>query len=173
MALKDSLTHFANVDGYSSVLTKADYDNNMDILANAIDTKLDANLKTSDESFSRNVKVATISTADATQTIITSVANLPAKAIVNINIYSQNLKDDYSTKWIFEGSIYATIDASGTISVTNNLTDIVKDDTNWAFATAGNNGTADGGASIDLKVTGVASTNIKWSVFLDIKINKF
>jgi len=173
MALKESLKHFANTDGYSTVLTKADYDSNIDILADAIDTKLDAELKSSDESFSRKVKVATISTADATETVITNVGNLPAGAIVNINIYSQNLQDDYATKWIFEGSIYATIDASGAITITNSLTDIVKDDTSWAFATAGNNGTADGGASIDLKVTGKDSTNIKWGVFLDIKINKF
>ena len=171
MALKESLKHFANTDGYSTVLTKADYDSNIDILADAIDTKLDAELKTSD--FIRKVKVATISTADATETVITNVGNLPAGAIVNINIYSQNLQDDYSTKWIFEGNIYATIDANGAITVANSLTDIVKDDTNWAFATAGNNGDSTGGASIDLKVTGVASTNIKWSVFLDIKVNKF
>jgi len=173
MALKDTLKHFANMDGYATVLTKADFDSNIDTLANAIDTKLDANIKTSDGSFERYLQSATISTTDATQTIITSVANLPIKAIVNIDIYSQNLQDDYSTKWIFEGSIYATINASGTISVTNSLTDIVKDDTNWAFATAGNNGDSTGGASIDLKVTGKASTNIKWSVFLDIKVNKF
>jgi len=171
MALKESLKHFANTDGYSTVLTKADYDSNIDILADAIDTKLDAELKTSD--FIRKVKVATISTADATETVITNVGNLPAGAIVNINIYSQNLQDDYSTKWIFEGNIYATIDANGAITVANSLTDIVKDDTNWAFATAGNNGDSTGGASIDLKVTGKDSSNIKWSVFLDIKINKF
>ena len=173
MALKDTLKHFANMDGYATVLTKADYDSNIDILADAIDTKLDAELKTSDKSFSRKVKVATISTADDTQTVITNVGNLPIKAIVNIDIYSQNLQDDYATKWIFEGSIYANIKDDGTITVASSLTDIVKDDTDWAFATAGNNGDSTGGASIDLKVTGKASTNIKWSVFLDIKINKF
>ena len=173
MALKDTLQHFSNMDGYSTVLTKADYDGNIDTLANAIDTKLEAELKTSDETFSRYLKSATISTTDDTQTIIANVGSLPIKAIVNIDIYSQNLQDDYTTKWIFKGNIYATIDENGTITIANNLNDIVKDDTTWAFATVGNNGTASGGASIDLKVTGKATTNIKWSLFLDIKVNKF
>ena len=180
MALKDTLKHFANMDGYATVLTKADFDSNIDTLANAIDTnssnidtKLDKIISINSGSFERYLQSATISTADDTQTIIASVANLPIKSIVNIDIYSQNLQDDYSTKWIFEGSVYANIKDDGTITVTNSLTDIVKDDTDWAFATAGNNGDSTGGASIDLKVTGKASTNIKWSVFLDIKVNKF
>lgn len=201
MALKDTLIHFANTDGYSSVLTKADYDSNLDKLADTIDTntnnittntsdistnkdnitknandiatKLNAILINDDGTFKRYLKYANLETTDATQTTITSVTDLPIKAIVNVDIYSQNLQDDYATKWIFEGSIYATIKDDGTITADKSLTDIVKDDSDWAFDIAGNDGDSSGGASIDLKVTGKDSTNIKWSVFLDVKINTF
>ena len=37
MALKDSLKHFKEADGYSVIVTKEDLDNNMDSLADAID----------------------------------------------------------------------------------------------------------------------------------------
>lgn len=37
MALKDSLKHFKDADGYSVIVTKEDLDNNMDSLADAID----------------------------------------------------------------------------------------------------------------------------------------
>jgi len=173
MALKDSLKHFSQVDGYSSVLTKADYDYNIDTLADNIDTKLDSIVSVDNGSFKRYIKSATIKTTDSTETIITSVLNLPIECIVAINIYSQSLQDDYSTKWIFNGTIYATIKDDGTITADKSLTDVVKDDSDWAFDIAGNNGDSSGGASIDLKVTGKDSTTIKWSVFLDIKINKY
>ena len=37
MALKDNLKHFKDFDGYSGSLTKSDFDNNIDTLADAID----------------------------------------------------------------------------------------------------------------------------------------
>ena len=191
MALKEQLKHFSSVDNYSSVMTKADYDSNMDILAdnidnlsneldsdvtdltNKINTKLDSIISIDSGSFTRFLESATITTTDSTETIITSVANLPIKCIVAIDTYSQNLQDDYATKWIFNGTIYATIKDDGTITASSSLTDVVKDDSDWAFDIAGNDGDSSGGASIDLKVTGKDSTTIKWSVFLDIKINKY
>ena len=39
MALKDSLKHFKDFDGYSGNLSKSDMDNNLDLLANEIDKK--------------------------------------------------------------------------------------------------------------------------------------
>jgi len=39
MALKDSLKHFNDFDDYSGSLTKADMDNNLDLLADEIDKK--------------------------------------------------------------------------------------------------------------------------------------
>jgi len=171
--LKDNLKHFSQMDEYASVMTKQDYDANIDIIADEVDKKLNANIETVDKTFKRYLKSAVVSTTDATQTIIMSVLDIPIESVVSVELYSQDLQDDYATKWILKGTIYATVKDDGTITADKSLTDVVKDDTDWAFDIAGNNGDSSGGASIDLKVTGKDSTNIKWSAFCDIKIAKF
>ena len=207
MAFKDNLKFFSQMDGYVSVLTKADFDNNTDTIATKfdntdteisnindeintinndittindeintinsnVDKKLEAIIIVDSGSFKRYLESATVSTTDSTQTTILTIGSLPIKSVISIDTYSQNLQDDYATKWIFNGTIYATIKDDGTITVDKSLTDIVKDDSDWAFDIAGNNGDSDN-ASIDLKVTGKDSTNIKWSIFCDVKVNKF
>ncbi len=179
MALKDSLKHFSNTDGYSSVLTKSDFDFDIDTLADNIDTnssnidkKMDKVI-TNGDNFKRYVDSAFIATSDDTQTTIKNIGNLPPKSVVAIEIYSQNLQDDYTTKWIFKGTIYAVVKDDKTITADKDLTDVKKDDTDWGFDITANNGDDDTPANIDLKVTGKASTNINWSVFVDIKINNF
>jgi len=170
MALKEQLKHFSSVDNYSSVMTKADYDSNMDILADEIDTKVNKVISLNSANFQRNYRFATIDTADSTETIIYSYLNMPVKTMFEFDIKLQALQDDYSTKWIAVGTGYATIADDGTIATDINLTDVWKDDTDWAFSVSGNNGDSTGGASVDFKVTGKDSTNIKWG--LELKVHR-
>lgn len=163
---KDDLKFFSGTDGYSSVLTKADYDNNINVIASEIDVKVDKVVSLNSSNYQRNYRFATIDTADSTETIIYTYGNMPIKTMFEFDIKLQALQDDYSTKWVAVGTAYATIKDDGTITTDINLTDVWKDDSDWAFSVSGNNGDSTGGASVDFKVTGKDSTNIKWGLEL-------
>ena len=165
MALVDNLKFFNQTDGYNTVLTKADYDSNITTLANEIDKKQNATLKSTDEKAYRYTKIARVATTDSTEVEIMSVVDLPNDSIVAIDMYSQNMQDDDSTKWIFRGVIYATVGSDGTVTVNNALTDIVKDDADWSIDIGSESNI------IHIGVIGKDSTNIAWSIFADIKIN--
>ena len=198
MALKDSLKHYRDTNDYDGGLSERDYDDDIDILADTIDTNTE-NIATNTDNISKNradidtnttstnnntvnkldkvltkdnfkrwLEVDTLDTTDDTETVIHTL-NCDNKSLYNIKIYSQNLKDDYSTKWIFDGECYATIDDNKSITANHSEADIVKDDSDWKYNVTSTNGDDDNQAKIDFKVTGKADTNIKWSVKLEIE----
>jgi len=111
-------------------------------------------------------------TTDEKQTTGNYPISLSPKGIFTLKLSATALKDDYSTKWIFEREIVVTTDADGKVTiVSDDNTDKVKDDSDWAFDIAS---TDDGTTpTVDYKMTGKADTNIAWSVKTEILVNTF
>ena len=111
-------------------------------------------------------------TTDEKQTTGNYPISLSPKGIFTLKLSATALKDDYSTKWIFEREIVVTTDADGKVTiVSDDNTDKVKDDSDWAFDIASTDD--DTTPTVDYKMTGKADTNIAWSVKTEILVNTF
>jgi len=111
-------------------------------------------------------------TTDEKQTTGYYPISLSPKGIFTLKLSATALKDDYSTKWIFEREIVVTTDADGKVTiVSDDNTDKVKDDADWAFDIASTDD--DTTPTIDYKMTGKADTNIAWSIKTEILVNTF
>jgi len=256
MALKDNLKHFKDFDDYSGSLTKADLDNNLDLLADNIDTKADKsivgivtdgttlkqqndenkmtigtncqasgdysfafgkdcevdgyysfafgedcqasgdysfafgedciaenednfvfgfgikNKQTYSKSFGINVgNVAkqnlkhfnSLETTDETQTDFQIPIFLWIKSLNYIIIKCEAIKDDYSTKWIFERKLIVLVDKDGKVTIdSDDNTDIKKDDNDWKFDIESTDDSEN--PTLKLKATGKADTTIAWGI---------
>jgi hypothetical protein len=272
MAIKDNLKHFSDVNGYDDIVTKSDMDNNLDLLADAIDnTPFDSDedkiyskknlgfvvgakkfdLEDTDNGdskiffdrsqksfrggyisnnnwdtdkrgdfsfgFGYDVKATgnysfalgyktiaseegafgmgllyenkqplsfskgtsndnskaqlttfqySLETTDDTQTNTHYPIKLWLKSLNYIIIKGTIIKDDYSTKWIFERKLIVRVDDDGDITIDDdNNTDIVKDDSDWKFDIEAVNDSEN--PTIKLKVTGKADTNIDWGIVVE------
>ena len=228
MVLKDNLKHFKDFDDYGGSLTKKDMDDNLDLLADNVDTKADKSIvgiitdgttlkqqnnenkmtigegctASGDGSFAfgngctasginsftygdgienkqpysksfgidddgitkQNLKYFDIlNTTNDTQTDFYSPIALWVRSLNYIIIRCEAIKDDYSTKWIFERKLIVRVNADGNVTIdSDNNTDIVKDDADWAFDIASTNDSEN--PTLTLKATGKADTNIAWGI---------
>ena len=171
MALKNSIKHFKDVNGYSEVIKKEDIDNNFDLLADEIDEIIDeinTPFENNDLSSFSDVFSAGIKTANDTQTDVSNIT-LKLKSANTITIIGSILQDDYTTKWSFERVLAVTVKDDGSVTIaSDDNTDNVKDDTDWAFDVTSTDDTTN--PYLTMKATGKADTNIIWGV--EVK-NKF
>jgi len=108
-------------------------------------------------------------TTDDTQTANNPNVILYPKSLAYITIKGQALQDDYSTKWIFERKLIVLVDADGVVTISDDSnTDIVKDDSDWAFDVSSSDSDDDNPPMIKTSVTGKADTNIVWGGLIDI-----
>jgi len=85
------------------------------------------------------------------------------KSLNYIIIKCEAIKDDYSTKWIFERKIIVRVDADGNVTIdSDDNTDIIKDDSDWKFDIESTNDSEN--PTLTLKATGKANTNIAWGI---------
>ena len=107
-----------------------------------------------------------LETTDDTQTNTHYPIKLWIKSLNYIIIKGTIIKDDYSTKWIFERKLIVRVDDEGTITIDDDSnTDIVKDDTDWLFDVEAVNDSEN--PIIKLKVTGKTDTNIDWGIVVE------
>jgi hypothetical protein len=107
-----------------------------------------------------------LETTDDTQTNTHYPIKLWIKSLNYIIIKGTIIKDDYSTKWIFERKLIVRIDEEGSVTIDDdNNTDIVKDDSDWKFDIEAVNDSEN--PTIRLKVTGKTDTNITWSIAVE------
>jgi len=228
MALKDNLKHFKDFDDYSGSLTKADLDNNLDLLADNIDTKADKSIVgivtdgttlkpqnnenkfaigkdceaklpysfafgsgckanggydfvfgfriTNKQVFSKSFGINmnnvakqnlkhfnSLKTTDETQTNFQFPIALWIKSLNYIIIKCEAIKDDYSTKWIFERKLIVLVDKDGKVTIdSDDNTDIKKDDNDWKFDIESTDDSEN--PTLKLKATGKADTTIAWGI---------
>jgi len=104
-----------------------------------------------------------IKTTDDTQTNFYFPIALWIKSLNYIIVKCEAIKDDYSTKWIFERKLIVRVDAAGNVTIDSDTNDdIVKDDADWAFDITSTNDATN--PTLTLKATGKASTTIAWGV---------
>jgi hypothetical protein len=104
-----------------------------------------------------------LQTTDDTQSEFDTPLALWLKSLNYIIIKCEAIKDDYATKWIFERKLIVRVDDSGNITIdSDNNTDIVKDDSDWAFDIEAVNDSEN--PTLKLKATGKADTNIAWGI---------
>jgi hypothetical protein len=102
-------------------------------------------------------------TTDDTQTEFNTPLALWLKSLNYIIIKCEALQDDYATKWIFERKLIVRVNENGEITIdSDDNTDIVKDDSDWAFDIETVNDSEN--PTIKLKATGKADTNIAWGI---------
>jgi len=101
-------------------------------------------------------------TTDDTQEDLPTDIMLHLKSLNYIKLYGKAFADDYSTKWIFERTLIVRIDDSGVVTIdSDDNTDIVKDDSDWAFDIEKTDDTEN--PKLTFKVTGKADTTISWN----------
>jgi hypothetical protein len=104
-----------------------------------------------------------LNTTDDTQTEFDTPLALWLKSLNYIIIKCEAIQDDYATKWIFERKLIVRVDADGNVTIdSDDNTDIVKDDSDWAFDIEAVNDSEN--PTIKLKATGKADTNIAWGI---------
>jgi len=104
-----------------------------------------------------------LKTTDETQTDFNYPIKLWIKSLNYITIKCEAIKDDYSTKWIFERKLIVLVDENGNVTIdSDDNTDIVKDDTDWAFDITSTNDSEN--PTLTLKATGKADTTIAWGI---------
>ena len=104
-----------------------------------------------------------LNTTDDTQTEFNTPLALWLKSLNYIIIKCEAIKDDYATKWIFERRLIVRVNENGEITIdSDNNTDIVKDDSDWAFDIEAVNDSEN--PTLKLKATGKADTNIAWGI---------
>jgi len=158
--LIDNMTFFESENGYDKKVLPADIDNNFKLLANKIDERVGKDFVDDSIGTLAKVEINAIKTIDDTQTDLINIILKP-KCTANIKIIGTALQDDYATEWVFNRELAIVIDDSGSVTIdADNNTDVVKDDTDWAFDVTATNDSAN--PYITLKVTGKASTNIIW-----------
>ena len=104
-----------------------------------------------------------LKTTDDTQSEFNTPLALWLKSLNYIIIKCEAIKDDYATKWIFERRLIVRVNENGEITIdSDNNTDIVKDDSDWAFDIEAVNDSTN--PTLKLKATGKADTNIAWGI---------
>jgi autotransporter adhesin len=104
-----------------------------------------------------------LETTSSTQTTFDAPIALFLKSVNYLIIKCQALKDDYSTKWIFERKLIVRVDDSGNVTIdSDDNTDIVKDNSSWAFDIEAVNDSEN--PTLNLKVTGEDDVNIVWGI---------
>ena len=100
-------------------------------------------------------------TSDDAQKSFNKPIKLFIKSLNHITMRGQAYQDDYATKWVFERKIIVSVNDAGEITVvSDDATDIVKDDADWAFDIDSANDSDT--PTLIPKVTGKADTNIIW-----------
>ena len=154
-----ALGYKTTASGYQSLVIGKEIENKQDISFSegASNTNSKAQLTTFQYS---------VETTDDTQTNTHYPIKLWLKSLNYIIIKGTIIKDDYSTKWIFERKLIVRVDDEGSITIDDdNNTDIVKDDSDWKFdIEAVNDGE---NPTIKMKVTGKSDTNIDWGIAVE------
>jgi len=108
----------------------------------------------------------TIETTDDTQTNTQYPIKLWLKSLNYIIIKGTIVRDNYSTKWIFERKLIVRVDEDGSITKDDdNNTDITKDDDDWSFSVEAVDDSEN--PIIKMKVTGKSGTNIDWGIAVE------
>jgi hypothetical protein len=104
-----------------------------------------------------------LKTTGDTQTEFGTPLALWIKSLNYIIIKCEAIQDDFATKWIFERKLIVRVNENGEITIdSDNNTDIVKDDSDWAFDIEAVNDATN--PTLKLKATGKADTNIAWGI---------
>ena len=104
-----------------------------------------------------------LKTTDDTQSEFNTPLALWLKSLNYIIIKCEAIQDDFTTKWIFERRLIVRVNEKGEITIdSDNNTDIVKDDSDWAFDIEAVNDSTN--PTLKLKATGKADTNIAWGI---------
>ena len=158
--LTDAMVFFESENGYDKKVLPSDIDNNFRDLANRIDERVGKEFVSDTIGTITKNDFNSLQTTDDTQTDLFNIILKP-KCTASVKIVGTALQDDYETEWIFNRELAVVIKDDGSVTIdADNNTDVVKDDSDWAFDVTSTNDSAN--PYLTLKVTGKADTNIVW-----------